>query len=126
MSWRSERQSVLALSTNQAEYMAAAECAKHMSWVRNFLYDIMHAVAGAIPFYMDNKSAIDTATGDSISRRSKHINRRFNYIRKQCQAGFIDIHHIPTEDMLTDHLTKPMGPSGIQHALEINHRLKSA
>lgn len=125
VSWRSERQSVVALSTNEAEYMAAAECAKHLSWVRSFLFDIMHEVPGAIPFHVDNKSAIDTATGESINRRSKHINRRFHFIREQCQAGLLDIRHIPTEEMLADHLTKPLGPSGIQHALQINKMLKS-
>lgn len=67
VSWRSERQSVVALSTNEAEYMAAAECAKHMSWVKGFMFDIMHGLESPIPFFVDNKSAIDTATGDSIN-----------------------------------------------------------
>lgn len=70
----------MALSTNEAEYMAAAECAKHMSWVKSFMYNIMHEVSSAIPFHVENKSAIDTATGDSINRRSKHIDRLFNFI----------------------------------------------
>lgn len=126
VSWRSERQSVVALSTNEAEYMAAAECAKHMAWVRSFLFYIMFDISTAIPFFVDNKSAIDTATGESINCRSKHIERRYHFIREQCQAGFLKIHHIPTEDMLADHLTKPLGPTGVKHALQLNNLLKSA
>lgn len=126
VSWRSERQSVVALSTNEAEYMAAAECAKHVSWMRSFLFDIIHGVTGDIPFFVDNTSAIATAVGDSINRRSKHIDRRFHFIQEQSQAGLIKIHHIPTEEMLADHLTEPLGPTGIQHALKINNLLKSA
>lgn len=126
VSWRSARQSVVALSTNEAEYMAAAECAKHLLWVRDFLFDIMHPVPAAIPFYVDNTSAIDTATGDSINRRSKHIDRRFHFIREQVQSGLLDIKHVPTDEMLADHLTKPLGPTGILHALRLNHMLKSA
>lgn len=91
VSWWSSQQSVVALSTNEAEYMAAAECAKHLLWVKCFLYDIMQEVTTAIAFHVDNKSAIDTATGDSINRRSKHIDRRFHFIREQCQAGTFDI-----------------------------------
>lgn len=126
VSWRSARQSVVALSTNEAEYMAAAECTKHLSWVRDFLFNIMHPVPAAIPFYVDNTSAIDTATGDSINRRSKHIDRRFHFIREQVQSGLLDIKHVPTDEMLADHLTKPLGPTGILHALRLNHMLKSA
>lgn len=126
VSWRSERQSVLALSTNEAEYMAAAECAKHLSWVRSFMYYIIFETPTALPFFVDNKSAIDTATGESLNRRSKHIDRRFHFIREQSQAGLLDIRHIPTEEILADHLTKPLGPTGIKHALLLNNLLKSA
>lgn len=106
--------------------MAAAECAKHMAWVRRFLFNIMFDISTAIPFFVDNKSAIDTATGESINCRSKHIERRYHFIREQCQAGFLKIHQIPTEDMLADHLTKPLGPTGVKHALQLNNLLKSA
>lgn len=75
VSWRSTRQPVVALSTNEVEYMAAAECAKNLLWVKDFLFDIMNPVPTAIPFYVNNTSAIDTANGDSINQRSKHIDR---------------------------------------------------
>lgn len=126
VSWRSSRQSVVALSTNEAEYMAASECAKHLIWVKAFLFDIMKPINGPISFFVDNKSAINTATGDSINQRSKHIDRRFHFIREQVQYGMLSIGHIPTEDMLADHLTKPLGPTGIRHALCLNRMLKTA
>lgn len=120
VSWRSERQSVVALSTNEAKYIAASECAKHLMWVKSFLFDIMQQVTGPIPFHIDNKSAIDTATGPGLNRRSKHINRRHHFIRDLCQSGVLNITHVPTEEMLADFLTKPLGPSGVQHAIDIN------
>lgn len=121
VSWRSARQSVVALSTNEAEYMAAAECAKHLVWLKDFLFDVMNPIPSAIPFFMDNTCAIDTATGDSINQRSKNIDRRFHFIREQVQAGFLEIKHVPTEEMLADHLTKPLTPVSISHALKINN-----
>lgn len=121
VSWRSERQSVVALSTNESEYMAAAECAKHMLWVKSFMFDIMQSITYPNPFHIDNKSAIDTATGPGLNRRSKHIDRRFHFIRDLCEHGALDVVHVPTDQMLADFLTKPLGPTGINHALDINH-----
>lgn len=66
--------------------MAAAECAKHLVWVKAFLFDVMQPVEGAIPFFVNNKSAIDTANDDSINRQSKHIDRRYNFLREQVQG----------------------------------------
>lgn len=90
------------------------------------MYYIIFETPTALPFFVDNKSAIDTATGESLNRRSKHIDRRFHFIREQSQAGLLDIRHIPTEEILADHLTKPLGPTGIKHALLLNNLLKSA
>ena len=73
VSWRSAWQSVVALSTNQAEYMAAAECAKHLVWVKAFLFKVMQPVPSAIPFHVDNTSAIASANNESIKSKSKHI-----------------------------------------------------
>lgn len=105
--------------------MAAAECAEHLIWVKAFFFDIVQPIKGPISFFFDNKSAIDTETGDSINRRSKHIDQRFHFIREQVQDGVVDISHIPTEDMLADHLTKPLGPTGILHALRLTRMLKT-
>lgn len=124
--WRSARQSVVALLTNEAEYMAAAECAKHLIWMKSFLFDVMNPVPSAIPFYVDNTSAIDTALGDIINRRSKHIYRLFHFFCEQVQDGSLRISHVPTDKMLADHLTKPLGPTGICHALRRNNMLKDA
>jgi hypothetical protein len=113
----------VALSTSEAEYLAATECSKHISWVRAFFFDIMHQLHQPTPFYIDNTSAIFTATGDGIKSRSKHIDRRFHYIRGLIESNNIVIHHIPTEEMLADYLTKSLGPQALDHALRLNHML---
>lgn len=120
VSWKSQRQKVVALSTTEAEYMAAAECAKLMSWMRSFYFDIMDPISSPSPLCVDNTSAIACAINESIKSKSKHIDRRFHFIREKVQEGTLQVHHVPTTEMLADFLTKPLGPQGIVHALKIN------
>lgn len=101
--------------------MAACDCAKQMSWIRAFLFDIHHPFDGPSEFRMDNTSAISIAEGESVKARSKHINWRFHFIRKQIQQGKLPISYIPTAQMCADFLTKPLGPTAILHALKLNH-----
>lgn len=119
--WKSQRQSVVALSTTEAEYIAAAECYKHTAWVRSFMFDIFQPLESPTLFYVDNTSAIFTATGEGIKSRSKHIDRRHHYIRDMVQSNQVDIQHVPTEKMLADYLTKPLPPSDFSNALVLNN-----
>lgn len=119
--WQSRRQAVIALSTTEAEYMAGCDCAKQLAWLRAFLFDIHHPCDGPSDFRMDNTSAISIAEGESVKTRSKHIDRRFHFIREQLQQGKLRISYIPTTEMCADFLTKALGPMGIKHALSLNH-----
>lgn len=122
VSWTSQRQHVVALSTSEAEYMAASEAARHLAWVRDFLFDIFHQQERPTPFYIDSTSAVSVITENAIKKRSKHIDRRYHHIREQHQAGKIDIIRIPTTEMLADFLTKPLARVLLQKAL-IDNRL---
>lgn len=101
--------------------MAACDCTKQVSWICAFLFDILHPFEGPSEFRMDNKSAISIAEGENVKARSKHIYRRFHFIREQLQQGNLHISYIPTTEMCADFLTKPLGPTAIIHALKLNH-----
>lgn len=101
--------------------MAACECAKQLSWVRAFLFDIHHPIEGPSNFRMDNTSAISIADGESIKARSKHIDRSFHFIREHIRQGKLHVTYIPTSEMCADFLTKSLGPSAIKDALQLNH-----
>lgn len=121
VSWKSQRQKVVALLTTKAEYMAAADCAKLLSWVRSFFLDIVLPLD--LPFSLcdNNKSAIACANNESVKSKSKHIDWRYHYIQEQIQEGVLKVWHVPTTEMLADFLTKPLGAQGIVHALKINN-----
>lgn len=68
ISWNSQRQHVVALSTSEAEYMAASDAARHLSWVRDFLFDIFHQQTKSTPFYIDSTSALSFITEPAIKK----------------------------------------------------------
>lgn len=120
ISWSSQRQTVVALSTSEAEYMAASEAARHLSWIREFLFDIFLQQNDPTPFFINSTSAVSVITESAIKKRSKHIDRRYHYIREQHNAGKIDIIRIPTTELLADHLTKPLSRVLLEKAVEDN------
>ena len=81
----------------------------------------MQQLIGPTTLCVDNTSAIFKASGEGLKARSKHIDRRYHYIRQLIQSKTVVIQHISTQEMLADHLTKSLGPTGISHALQLNH-----
>lgn len=120
VSWTSQRQQVVALSTSEAEYMAASEAARHLAWMREFLFDILHPQDHPTLFFIDSTSAVSVIPENVIKKRSKHIDRRYHHIREQYQDGKIEIIRVPTTEMLADFLTKPLAKVLLQKAIEDN------
>lgn len=102
--------------------MAVAVAAKHMAWLKGFIFDLMiFNIHFPSKFYVDNTSAIFNATNEAVRSKSKHIDRRYHFICEKVAAGDISIIHVSTSEMLADHLTKPLGPVAFKHAMQINH-----
>lgn len=102
VSWKSQRQKVVALSTTEDKYMASAECAKLISWVRSYTFDITFSLTSPSTMFLDNTSEISSATNERIKSRSKHIDRHYHFIHNQVQEGSLLIQHVPTTAMLAE------------------------
>lgn len=66
----------MALSTCEAEFMAATAAACQGIWLRNLLSQIFDVRTSPVVIYIDNKSAIDLARNPVFHGRSKHIGIR--------------------------------------------------
>ncbi|KAL1954102.1 hypothetical protein VTO42DRAFT_1726 [Malbranchea cinnamomea] len=111
--WKSNKQFCVALSSNEAEYMALSEAVREATWLRNLLLDLSLdnlsiSDQNPIKVCVDNKGAIDLAKIDGITKRLKHVNTRFHYSREQQLLGVITIVYVPTTEMATDSLIKPL------------------
>jgi agmatine/peptidylarginine deiminase len=105
ISWRSRRQRITALSSCESEYIALAEGAREVTWLRQLCAEI-GIQQDTTTIHCDNQSAIATADTVATNERSKHIDVRYHYIREQIQEKNMKVSYLSTVDMLADILTK--------------------
>jgi hypothetical protein len=108
ITWQSSKQRVIALSTCEAEYIAAATAACQAIWLHRLLADMSGKGGRPTTIFIDNKSAIQLCKNLVFHDRSKHIEVRYHFIRECVEAGKICAEHISTGDQLADILTKPL------------------
>ncbi|XP_075104163.1 secreted RxLR effector protein 161-like [Nicotiana tabacum] len=110
ISWRSIKQSCVADSTMEAEYVAASEAAKEAIWLRNFLKElnVVPSVQAPIVLYCDNSGAVAISKEPRSHERSKHIKRKYHLIRDITQRGDARVLKIASEDNLADPFTKSL------------------
>ena len=108
ISWQSAKQKVVALSSCEAEYIAAATAACQGVWLARLLSEILDSVMNKPVLRVDNKSTISLVKNPVHHDRSKHIDTRFHLIREYAQNGQIEVSFIRTDEQLGDVLTKPL------------------
>ncbi|GJR09145.1 hypothetical protein Tco_0791797 [Tanacetum coccineum] len=106
-SWFSKKQTALAISTTEAEYVSAEKACQQALWMKQALvdYDIK---LDDIPVLCDNKGAIDLSKNPVLHSRTKHIEIRHHFLRDNVQKGNITIEKVASEDNIADILTKPL------------------
>ena len=82
VSWKSSKQSTVADSTTEAEYIAASDAAKETVWIKKFITDleVVPSITNPVDVYCDNNGAIAQAKEPRSHQRSKHILRRYHLI----------------------------------------------
>ncbi|KAJ1257988.1 hypothetical protein BS78_10G038800 [Paspalum vaginatum] len=109
VTWLSQKQRVVALSSCEVEFIAGAAAACQAVLLRRLLEDVTGARVPAPVLKMDNQSAIALSKDPMLHDRSKHIDTRFHFIRECAEKGDINIEFAGTQDQLADILTKPLG-----------------
>ena len=107
VSWSAKKQSIVALSSCEAEYIAAAETVKDMAHIKGLLDEITH-VRSPMDLYIDNTGAAHLAEKDINNQRSKHIDTRFHFIRDWVQSKHIKIIKVHTTLNVADLFTKAL------------------
>eukprot|EP00253_Pinus_taeda_P029158 PITA_29158 len=108
ISWASKKQSIVALSTAEAEYVVATAAACQAVWMRRMLRSLGQEQAKATVIFCDNSSAIALSKNLVFHKRTKHIDTRFHYIRELVSNGEIVLEYCRTEEQAADILTKPL------------------
>uniref|UniRef100_A0ACD5Y6T1 Uncharacterized protein n=1 Tax=Avena sativa TaxID=4498 RepID=A0ACD5Y6T1_AVESA len=108
VSWLSQKQKVVALSSCEAEYIAATTAACQGIWLGRLLADLTGSEFEQITLNIDNQSAISLCKNPVFHERSKHIETRYHFIREKVEEGVVAVEYIGTNDQLADILTKPL------------------
>jgi len=108
VSWSVKRQTSVALSTCEAEYVALVEAVKEVVWMRLLLSELGFKQDSATIVFEDNQSTIRVAENPVLHGRSKHIDIRFHYTRQVVAENVVSLVYLDTRRMLADIFTKPL------------------
>jgi hypothetical protein len=114
-SWQSRKQSSIALSTTEAEYIVACSASCEAIWLQKLLTGLFDLEMEAIVILCDNQSCIKMTENPVFHDKSKHIEIRYHYIRDMVQRGAIKLQYVGTDEQVADVLTKPLSRVKFEH-----------
>jgi hypothetical protein len=118
VSWSSKLQSIVALLTTEAEFVAAVSAGQESIWMSQFLAELGYDTSGAAPLLMDNQSAIQVACNPEHHGRMKHLDLRYFWLHDEVVKGHLVPRYIPTAEMAADILTKALARVKVETARE--------
>ncbi|KAM6556274.1 hypothetical protein CsatB_003293 [Cannabis sativa] len=114
--WRSAKQTAISDSTMEAEYIAAAEAAKEVVWLRKFFTSlgVVPGMERPLVLLCDNTGAIANSKEPRSHKRSKHIQRKYHIIREYVARGDVLVEKVDTQDNLADPFTKVLAVTSFE------------
>ena len=105
--WNSRRQSTVALSSTEAEYLSLSAATQEALWLNRLAQELLIVEKGKpLLIYCDNKGAIDLSKNSKFRARTKHINVRHYFVKNSIEKKEIEVKFVPTTHMLADALIK--------------------
>ncbi|GKD25922.1 putative ribonuclease H-like domain-containing protein [Tanacetum coccineum] len=117
ISWQCKKQTIVATSTTEAEYVAAASCCGQVLWIQNQMLDYGFNFMN-IKIYIDNESTICIVKNPVYHSKTKHIAIRHHFIRDAYEKKLIQVLKIHTDDNVADLLTKAFDVSSTMAVLD--------
>ena len=102
------KQNTVAVSIEEAEYVSASKATTQVIWLRFVLDDFGEMQTEATPMFCDNMSTISMAKNLVFHQRTKHINRKYHFIKEALQEGVINMQFCRSEEQLINIFTKAL------------------
>ena len=120
VSWKSIKQSCIADSTTEAEYVATSEAIKEVVWLWKFLQDleVVPSATNTLVLYNENSGGVAQSKELKNHKSHKHIERKYHIIREIMQHGEIKVTKIATTDNAIDPFTKAITRMTLNQHLE--------
>lgn len=114
LTWASQKQKVVAMSSCEAEYVAAASAACQGIWLARLLGELLDCEPEKWTLKIDNQSAIALGKNPVFHERSKHIDICYHFVRDCVEEGKVAVEHVRSEEQHADILIKPLPKSLFQ------------
>ncbi|KAM3236510.1 hypothetical protein P3L10_016547 [Capsicum annuum] len=116
VSWKSSKQTCIARSTMESEFIALDKAGEEAEWLRNFLEDIPYWPKPVAPvcIHCDSQAAIGREGSMMYNGKSRHIRRRHNTVRELLSSGIITIDYVKSNDNVSNPLTKGLSREGVE------------
>ncbi|CAI7847178.1 unnamed protein product [Closterium sp. NIES-53] len=111
VSWRSKKQSEIAQSSGEAEYMAMYHAIKEIVLLRKLLEDMGAEQEGPTPPFSDSEAAIRMANNPILNGLNKHMKIKWHWVRQMVKEGIVELHHVKASKQAADFLTKRLPES---------------
>ena len=108
ISWFSRKQSCVAPSTAEAEYVAACSASFEEVWLRKLLSDLFNLQLDATGIYCDKQSCVKFSENLVFHDKLNHIEIKYHYIRDMVQRGAVKLQYVVTDEQITNVLTEPL------------------
>ena len=115
ISWICRKQSLVAKSSTEVEYIAAAMASREAIWLRKLLVELFGQAMNPTIIHCDNHSFIKIFVNPIFHDRSKHIEIPYHYVRDMVDRNANKLEYICTADQTVDILTKPLSLMKIDH-----------
>jgi len=91
VAWSSKLQSVVTLSTTEAEYVSGVAAGKEICWMQQLLKEVGYCLQVPSRLYIDNQSAMSVAKNPEHHGRMKHLDLAFFWLRDKVEEKRIEM-----------------------------------
>jgi hypothetical protein len=108
VAWSTRKQSLIALSTAETEYVALTSVAREVLFIQALLDELYEPMQDSILIYCDNQDAIALASNNNFHARTEHIDLCHHFIRALIKNEVFDLQYYPTDENIADAFTKAL------------------
>lgn len=114
ITWCSQKQDTVTLSSCEAEFMASTADACRAIWLQDLMSEIVNKAQEKVIIRINNKSAIELTKNHVFHGRSKHIHIRYHFTHNCVENEQVEVEYVPSEEQKADILTKPLAQTNFK------------
>jgi hypothetical protein len=127
--WQAKSQSVVALSTLEAEYIACSHATRESLWLKRMTKEAADGMSvqvseGPVPIGCDNQGALKLITSGVVRQKSKHIDVKYHHVHDEQQRGSVRFQYVTSAANPADLLTKPLAAPRHEQLLQLTGLVK--